>query len=227
MLLPQVCKLRERLQEQRQARELEQHKHAVALTDLRAKLHEEKLREIAAVRESLARQHDIELARAIKIRDAEVQRLQGLVNALRDGAADKLKNALLGEAREEARRAFDGERLKLQQEVGCSICIGDNNSVLVMFVEKHGRVTCDVTRCTQALMTASTLHLVFSASHKVELSFMCFLSMQQCHWIHISLFKALWHGLSIVVAVLMFLIYCDLTKLLNECCRFFEVNLCS
>lgn len=112
-----VCKLRERLQEQRQARELEQHKHAVALTDLRAKLHEEKLREMAAARETLARQHEAELARTIKIRDAEVQRLQGLVNALRDGAADKLKNALLGEAREEARRAFDGERLKLQQEI--------------------------------------------------------------------------------------------------------------
>uniref|UniRef100_A0A3Q3AKN7 Janus kinase and microtubule interacting protein 1 n=1 Tax=Kryptolebias marmoratus TaxID=37003 RepID=A0A3Q3AKN7_KRYMA len=112
-----VCKLRERLQEQRQARELEQHKHAVALTDLRAKLHEEKLREVASAREALARQHEAELARAIKIRDAEVQRLQGLVNALRDGAADKLKNALLAEAREEARRAFDGERIKLQQEI--------------------------------------------------------------------------------------------------------------
>ncbi|XP_014880728.1 janus kinase and microtubule-interacting protein 1 [Poecilia latipinna] len=112
-----VCKLRERLQEQRQARELEQHKHAVALTDLRAKLHEEKLREISSAREALGRQHETELTRVIKIRDTEVQRLQGLVNALRDGAADKLKNALLGEAREEARRAFDGERLKLQQEI--------------------------------------------------------------------------------------------------------------
>lgn len=112
-----VCKLRERLQEQRQARELEQHKHAVAITDLRAKLHEEKLREVATAREALTRQHEVELARAIKIRDTEVQRLQALVNALRDGAADKLKNALLGEAREEARRAFDGERLKLQQEI--------------------------------------------------------------------------------------------------------------
>uniref|UniRef100_A0A3B3WRD5 Uncharacterized protein n=1 Tax=Poecilia mexicana TaxID=48701 RepID=A0A3B3WRD5_9TELE len=112
-----VCKLRERLQEQRQARELEQHKHAVALTDLRAKLHEEKLREISSAREALGRQHETELTRAIKIRDTEVQRLQGLVNALRDGAADKLKNALLVEAREEARRAFDGERLKLQQEI--------------------------------------------------------------------------------------------------------------
>ncbi|XP_029588281.1 janus kinase and microtubule-interacting protein 1 isoform X2 [Salmo trutta] len=112
-----VSKLRERLQEQRQARELEQHKHTVVLTDLRAKLHEEKLRELAAARESLARQHELELSRTIKIRDGEVQRLQGLVHALRDGAADKLKSALLGEAREEARRTFDGERLKLQQEV--------------------------------------------------------------------------------------------------------------
>uniref|UniRef100_A0A8C7LA57 Janus kinase and microtubule interacting protein 1 n=1 Tax=Oncorhynchus kisutch TaxID=8019 RepID=A0A8C7LA57_ONCKI len=112
-----VSKLRERLQEQRQARELEQHKHTVVLTDLRAKLHEEKLRELAAAREALARQHELELARTIKIRDGEVQRLQGLVHALRDGAADKLKSALLGEAREEARRSFDGERLRLQQEV--------------------------------------------------------------------------------------------------------------
>ncbi|XP_045064007.1 janus kinase and microtubule-interacting protein 1 isoform X2 [Coregonus clupeaformis] len=111
-----VSKLRERLQEQRQARELEQHKHTVVLTDLRAKLHEEKLRELATAREVLARQHELELSRTIKIRDGEVQRLQGLVHALRDGAADKLKSALLGEAREEARRAFDGERLKLQQE---------------------------------------------------------------------------------------------------------------
>ncbi|KAJ3587181.1 hypothetical protein NHX12_010779 [Muraenolepis orangiensis] len=96
-----MCKLRERLQEQRQARELEQHKHVVALTDLRAKLHEEKLRELVAARESLARGHEAELARACKIRDGEAQRLQGLVTALRDGAADKLKSALLMEAREE------------------------------------------------------------------------------------------------------------------------------
>ncbi|CAL8264057.1 unnamed protein product [Lota lota] len=112
-----VCKLRERLQEQRQARELEQHKHAVALTDLRAKLHEEKLRELLVARETLGRQHEVELARAIKIRDCEAQRLQGLVTALRDGAPDKLKSALLMEAREEARRTFDLERIKLQQEV--------------------------------------------------------------------------------------------------------------
>lgn len=109
----------------------------MALTDLRAKLHEEKLREIATVRESLARQHEAELARTIKIRDTELQRLQGLVNALRDGAADKLKNALLVEAREEARRAFDGERIKLQQEVGRSSSITGQQSSLGRKFEKH------------------------------------------------------------------------------------------
>ncbi|KAJ8268897.1 hypothetical protein COCON_G00115040 [Conger conger] len=112
-----VCKLRERLQDVKQSRDLEQHKHTVLVTDLKAKLHEEKMRELQTVREALGRQHEQELARAIKIRDGEVQRLQSLVNVLRDGAADKVKTALLGEAREEARRAFDCERLRLQQEV--------------------------------------------------------------------------------------------------------------
>ncbi|CAB1325279.1 unnamed protein product [Coregonus sp. 'balchen'] len=92
-----VSKLRERLQEQRQVRELEQHKHTVVLTDLRAKLHEEKLRELATAREALARQHELELARTIKIRDGEVQRLQGLIlkqETARKQVEEALSNAL-------------------------------------------------------------------------------------------------------------------------------------
>ncbi|XP_036407129.1 janus kinase and microtubule-interacting protein 1-like [Megalops cyprinoides] len=112
-----VSKLREKLQEVKQSRELEQHKHTVLVTDLKAKLHEEKMRELQVARETLVRQHEQELARVIKIRDGEVQRLQSLVNVLRDGAADKVKNALLVEAREDARRAFDCERLRMQQEI--------------------------------------------------------------------------------------------------------------
>ncbi|MBN3301972.1 JKIP3 protein, partial [Amia calva] len=112
-----VSKLREKLQEAKKARELEQHKHTVLVTDLKAKLHEEKMKELQVVREGLIKQHEQELARVFKIRDSELHRLQSLVNVLRDGAADKVKSALLGEAREEARRAFDCERTKLQQEV--------------------------------------------------------------------------------------------------------------
>ncbi|XP_041132398.1 janus kinase and microtubule-interacting protein 1-like [Polyodon spathula] len=111
-----VAKLREKMQEAKQSRELEQHKHTVLVTELKAKLHEEKMKDLQAVREVLIKQHEQELTRVIKIRDSELQRMQSLVNVLRDGAADKVKMALLSEAREEARRAFDSDRTKLQQE---------------------------------------------------------------------------------------------------------------
>ncbi|XP_051716289.1 janus kinase and microtubule-interacting protein 1 isoform X4 [Ctenopharyngodon idella] len=112
-----VGKLRERLQELRAQRETEQHKHSVALTELRVKLHEEKQREVAAARESLSRQHEAELARAARLRETELARLQALVCVLRDGASSELRNALKEEAREEARRSHEAERLRLTQEL--------------------------------------------------------------------------------------------------------------
>ncbi|XP_042559317.1 janus kinase and microtubule-interacting protein 3 isoform X4 [Clupea harengus] len=109
-----VSKLeREKTQEVRH----EQNKSTVVVTELRAKLHEEKLKELHSVRETLLRQHEQELMRVIKIKDGEIQRLQGLVAALRDGPADKLRSALVVEVREEARRGFESERGRLQQEI--------------------------------------------------------------------------------------------------------------
>lgn len=113
----QVGKLRERLQEAKLEREQEQRRHTAYISELKAKLHEEKTKELQALREVLIRQHEQEAARTAKIKEGELQRLQATLNVLRDGAADKVKTALLAEAREEARRAFDGERLRLQQEV--------------------------------------------------------------------------------------------------------------
>lgn len=110
-------KLREKIQEVKQEREQEQHKHTAYVSELKAKLHEEKMKELQSVRELLIRQHEQEVARMVKIKDGEIQRLQSTVNVLRDGAADKVKTALLSEAKEEARKAFDGERMKLQQEI--------------------------------------------------------------------------------------------------------------
>lgn len=113
----QVGKLREKIQEVKQEREQEQHKHTAYVSELKAKLHEEKMKELQSVRELLIRQHEQEVARMVKIKDGEIQRLQSTVNVLRDGAADKVKTALLSEAKEEARKTFDGERMKLQQEI--------------------------------------------------------------------------------------------------------------
>ncbi|XP_012579503.1 PREDICTED: janus kinase and microtubule-interacting protein 1 [Condylura cristata] len=112
-----VGKLRERLQETKLEREQEQRRHTAYISELKAKLHEEKTKELQALREALIRQHEQEAARTAKIKEGELQRLQATLNVLRDGAADKVKTALLTEAREEARRTFDGERLRLQQEI--------------------------------------------------------------------------------------------------------------
>ncbi|TRY99347.1 hypothetical protein DNTS_026400, partial [Danionella cerebrum] len=113
-----VTKLeREKVQDGKRIREQEQHRHTVALTEQRARWHEEKLKELATLRESLTRQHEQEIARTAKIKEGEIQRLRTALSALRDGSGEKVRTALTLEAREEARRFFDHERVKLLQEI--------------------------------------------------------------------------------------------------------------
>ncbi|XP_069719446.1 janus kinase and microtubule-interacting protein 3 isoform X15 [Phaenicophaeus curvirostris] len=113
-----VSKLeREKNQEVKQIKEHEQHKSTVVVTELKVKLHEEKMKELQAVREALLRQHEAELLRVIKIKDNEIQRLQTLLNSVRDGAPDKVKTVLLTEAKEEAKKGFEVEKIKMQQEI--------------------------------------------------------------------------------------------------------------
>ncbi|XP_075360401.1 janus kinase and microtubule-interacting protein 3 isoform X8 [Mycteria americana] len=113
-----VSKLeREKNQEVKQIKEHEQHKSTVVVTELKVKLHEDKMKELQAVREALLRQHEAELLRVIKIKDNEIQRLQTLLNAVRDGAPDKVKTVLLTEAKEEAKKGFEVEKIKMQQEI--------------------------------------------------------------------------------------------------------------
>ncbi|XP_032081588.1 janus kinase and microtubule-interacting protein 3 isoform X1 [Thamnophis elegans] len=108
---------REKNQETRQIKEHEQHKNTVIVTELKAKLHEEKMKELQGVREGLLRQHEAEILRVIKIKDNEIQRLQTLLNAVRDGTPDKVKTVLYSEAKEEAKKGFEAEKIKMQQEI--------------------------------------------------------------------------------------------------------------
>ncbi|XP_075065749.1 janus kinase and microtubule-interacting protein 2 isoform X1 [Mixophyes fleayi] len=113
-----VTKLeREKNQETKRIKEQEQHKHTATVSELKAKLHEEKMKELQAVRENLIKQHEQEMSRMVKLKEAEILRLKSAVNALRDGSSDKVRTALSTEAREEARKVFDSERLKLLQEI--------------------------------------------------------------------------------------------------------------
>ncbi|XP_068505924.1 janus kinase and microtubule-interacting protein 3-like [Syngnathus scovelli] len=80
------CLERERSQDLR----AEHHRATAAMTELKSKLHEEKQKELAITRETLLRQHEMELMRVIKIKDGEIQRLNALVLSLRDGSMDKV-----------------------------------------------------------------------------------------------------------------------------------------
>ncbi|KAM6898084.1 janus kinase and microtubule-interacting protein 3 isoform 4-T8 [Lycodopsis pacificus] len=102
--------------EKSQELKAEHHRATVAVTELKTKLHEEKHKELSVSRETLLRQHEMELMRVIKIKDGEIQRLNGLVLMLRDGSTDKVRSALLAEV-EDARRSWEAERCRLQQEV--------------------------------------------------------------------------------------------------------------
>ncbi|KAJ6668929.1 hypothetical protein lerEdw1_007738 [Lerista edwardsae] len=108
---------RDKNQEVKQIKEHELHKNIVIVTELKAKLHEEKMKELQTVREGLLRQHEAELLRVIKIKDNEIQRLQALLNAVRDGTPDKVKTVLFSEAKEEAKKGFEMEKVKMQQEI--------------------------------------------------------------------------------------------------------------
>uniref|UniRef100_A0A667WKM4 Janus kinase and microtubule interacting protein 3 n=1 Tax=Myripristis murdjan TaxID=586833 RepID=A0A667WKM4_9TELE len=101
--------------EKSQELKAEHHRATVAVTELKTKLHEEKQKELALTRETLLRQHEMELMRVIKIKDGEIQRLNGLVLTLRDASTDKVLTHLHLSA-EEARRSWESERCRLQQE---------------------------------------------------------------------------------------------------------------
>uniref|UniRef100_A0A674NWN1 Janus kinase and microtubule interacting protein 3 n=1 Tax=Takifugu rubripes TaxID=31033 RepID=A0A674NWN1_TAKRU len=94
----------------------ERHRATLAITELKTKLHEEKQKELTISREALLRQHEMELMRVIKIKDGEIQRLNGLLLMLRETPTDKGRNTVMTEV-EEVRRSWELERCRLQQEV--------------------------------------------------------------------------------------------------------------
>ncbi|XP_060097381.1 janus kinase and microtubule-interacting protein 3 isoform X9 [Heteronotia binoei] len=75
------------------------------------------MKELQTAREGLIRQHEGELLRVIKIKDNEIQRLQALLTTVRDGTPDKVKTVLFSEAKEEAKKGFEVEKTKMQQEI--------------------------------------------------------------------------------------------------------------
>ncbi|XP_068507620.1 janus kinase and microtubule-interacting protein 3-like [Syngnathus scovelli] len=112
------CLERERSQDLR----AEHHRATAAMTELKSKLHEEKQKELAITRETLLRQHEMELMRVIKIKDGEIQRLNALVLSLRDGSMDKWveEKQLLRQSNQqlaEKVRRMEAEEARLKEHI--------------------------------------------------------------------------------------------------------------
>ena len=111
---------RDKSYEVQQTRDMEQTKANVALKDLRAKLHQERAKDLEILKDSLNRKFDIDLQKVVRQKDAELNKLradlrkcQDELEQTRENPTNLNKRGLSGSS---ARAAFDCERQKLLNE---------------------------------------------------------------------------------------------------------------
>lgn len=108
---------RERSVEVRQAREDEQRKAGVMQSELRSKMHREKVNELAALKEQMHKDKEKEIVQIIRQKDDALRIAQHGWSKERDELRQKIRSELWSEAREEAKKEFDKERTRLEQEI--------------------------------------------------------------------------------------------------------------
>ena len=107
---------RDKSYEVQQARDQEQHRATVALNDLRTKLHQERLADLEDLKTSLMRRCETDLQRAMRQKDAHIQRLERDLLKCQEQMSNNT-NSQRGLSTS-ARGAFESERIsKLLEEV--------------------------------------------------------------------------------------------------------------
>lgn len=108
---------REKVLEVKQAREDEQRKFNSLHTELKSRLHREKLNELTALKEQLWKEKEKEILQIVRQKDEVIKSAQLSWAKERDEIYSKVKIEIFNEAREEAKQHFEGERARLQQEI--------------------------------------------------------------------------------------------------------------
>ena len=108
---------REKVLELKQAREDEQRKFASLQTELKSRLHREKLNEMTALKEQLWKEKEKEILQIVKRKDEILKNAQLTWSKEKDEIYNKVKAEIFNEAREEAKRQFESERSHLEQEI--------------------------------------------------------------------------------------------------------------
>lgn len=108
---------REKSVDLKHAREEEQRRSASQLTELRTKLHKEKANEISALKELLRKEKEKEMFHISKQKDDTFKTAFSNWQKEKDEMRVKIRAEVWNDARLEARKEFDRERSKLEQDI--------------------------------------------------------------------------------------------------------------
>ena len=108
---------REKVMEVRQAREDEQRKFSSLQTELKSRLHREKVNEITALKEQMLKEREKEILQIVKQKDEMIKSAQLNWAKEKEEICNRVKVEVFNEAREEAKKNLEGERVRLEQEI--------------------------------------------------------------------------------------------------------------
>ena len=108
---------REKVMEVRQAREDEQRKFSSLQTELKSRLHREKVNEITALKEQMFKEKEKEILQIVKQKDEMIKSAQLNWAKEKEEICNRVKVEVFNEAREEAKKNLEGERVRLEQAI--------------------------------------------------------------------------------------------------------------
>lgn len=108
---------RDKALEVRQVRDEEQRKSAAMQTELRSKLHKEKMNELTALKEQLHKEKEKDIMQIIRQKDEILRTAQQAWAKEKDELKSKVRNELRSETRVDSKREFEKERSRLEQEI--------------------------------------------------------------------------------------------------------------
>ncbi|XP_077866068.1 uncharacterized protein LOC100376626 isoform X2 [Saccoglossus kowalevskii] len=108
---------RERVVDIRSAREKEYQRAMMAISDLRNKLHQEKINELLAQKDTLTRQYEMEVKKIVKQKEDSLGKMQSELHRTKEDLLVRMKHRIAADAQDEVKKKFEVERSKMQQEI--------------------------------------------------------------------------------------------------------------
>lgn len=108
---------REKTLEIRSVKESEQQRAVLSINELKMRYHQEKQKELSNLRDQLNKRHEEEIQRIQRQKEDQISKSQGELQKEHGSIIQRAKQEALLSARDEAKRAFENDKSKLQSEI--------------------------------------------------------------------------------------------------------------